>query len=490
MDRRLLLLLWVVGALAMVVVVDSTNPGLQMKVTENGLKYVSEVGVELLKKDLADVKIPDISGDTDVDVIGHVTYELKNLKITSLDLPDATISTVSDTGLKASIANAKIGIHGDWSYHNHGFIHISDHGSVDVTASSITLTLVIQVGDKSGQFTISTSESECSFNVGSLDVDFHGGASWLYNLFKGTIGDEIQKDLNKEMCGEIIKEINGELAEDVADIKLVSNIDDYAYVDYSLVAPPKFSNQSLRSFHKGEILSRKDHQDVPVPAPPIPADTETSRMVYLWLTEYASASAAYVYYKAGVLQYNVTNDMVPSPFSLNTSKFPFNSVIPQIEKYYPNLEMVIDGKVTGPPVLNMTTGGLKGSLVGLLDFYAIQKNKTQTFLFSLTVSMSLSASVSVNTKTNAITGNFTLDSSSFKLAKSAPILGDISANIKNLDKLMNMLIGILMPQLNAKGAEGLPIPSVDGIELVKPKISFGKGFILIATDINYTVAIE
>ena len=31
----------------------------------------------------------------------------------------------------------------------------------------------------------------CSGGVGKLDVKFHGGASWLYNLFSGSIaGDQ------------------------------------------------------------------------------------------------------------------------------------------------------------------------------------------------------------------------------------------------------------------------------------------------------------
>ncbi|XP_071959685.1 lipopolysaccharide-binding protein-like [Antedon mediterranea] len=271
---------------------------------------------------------------------------------------------------------------------------------------------------------------------------------------------------------------------------VVFNIDEYAYADLSLVSAPKFSEQAFQSLHKGEILSRKDQQNVSVPNPEIPAHTETSRMIYLWLTEYRVASAANVYFKAGVMEYLITNDMVPSKFSLNTSKYPFNKTIPQIEKEYPNLDMVANFEVTSPPVLNMTTEGLKCSLVGLLNFYVTQENKEAAFVFSLSVSMSLSASVSVNTKKNAITGSFTLDSSSFKFAESAEKLGEISANVKKLDKVMDTLFGTIIPKVNEKAAEGLPIPIFPGIELVKPEISFGKGYILIATDINHTISLE
>ncbi|XP_033116624.1 bactericidal permeability-increasing protein-like [Anneissia japonica] len=166
------------------------------------------------------MKIPDISDETRVDVIGKVSYKLRNMKITSFRLPDASISAVSDTQLKASIVNARLSMHGDWKYHNHGFIRISDDGSVDVKAFSITLSIVLQFGYLNGDFSISTTKSDCNFNIGSLDVDFHGGASWLYNLFKGSVRDQIQDQLNKKMCNdEIIKEVNGKLTEVVTVFK-------------------------------------------------------------------------------------------------------------------------------------------------------------------------------------------------------------------------------------------------------------------------------
>ena len=53
--------------------------------------------------------------------------------------------------------------------------HISDHGSADVSVSSTSLSLVAALGaDSKGHFTLSASQ--CSINIGHLDVKFHGGA--------------------------------------------------------------------------------------------------------------------------------------------------------------------------------------------------------------------------------------------------------------------------------------------------------------------------
>ena len=40
----------------------------------------------------------------------------------------------------------------------------------------------------------------CSASVGSLNIKFHGGASWLYNLFKDPIADAIKKALQPQLC--------------------------------------------------------------------------------------------------------------------------------------------------------------------------------------------------------------------------------------------------------------------------------------------------
>ena len=38
-------------------------------------------------------------------------------------------------------------------------------------------------------------------------MTFHGGASWLYNLFKGMIGDSVKSALGKELCPILVQEM-------------------------------------------------------------------------------------------------------------------------------------------------------------------------------------------------------------------------------------------------------------------------------------------
>ena len=55
--------------------------------------------------------------------------------------------------------------------------HISDHGSCDVSVSSVSLNVKVTVGaDSKGRPTISANG--CSISIGHLDITFHGGARY------------------------------------------------------------------------------------------------------------------------------------------------------------------------------------------------------------------------------------------------------------------------------------------------------------------------
>lgn len=58
--------------------------------------------------------------------------------------------------------------------------------------------------DSQGHPTLKTTG--CSLSIGSLHVTFHGGASWLYNLFDDTIASSLKSSLQSQvyMSGIIV----------------------------------------------------------------------------------------------------------------------------------------------------------------------------------------------------------------------------------------------------------------------------------------------
>ena len=51
--------------------------------------------------------------------------------------------------------------------------------------------------DSKGHATLSCST--CTLDIGSLDIKFHGGASWLYNLFSSYIADALKSSIQGQV---------------------------------------------------------------------------------------------------------------------------------------------------------------------------------------------------------------------------------------------------------------------------------------------------
>jgi hypothetical protein len=84
----------------------------------------------------------------------------------------------------------------------------------------------------------------CSAGIGHMDVKFHGGASWLYNLFSSLIAgigmsgllltsaDELKKSISGQICGIVKKEIDVEVS-----ILEYPSLRLYYYATYLLLVP-------------------------------------------------------------------------------------------------------------------------------------------------------------------------------------------------------------------------------------------------------------
>ena len=76
------------------------------------------------------------------------------------------------------------------------FIRVS--GSFDISASGLTFTLGINIGNNTEGGPKLTPLS-CSCSLGSVNLKIHGGAAWFLNLFKGKIADAIKSALRSKV---------------------------------------------------------------------------------------------------------------------------------------------------------------------------------------------------------------------------------------------------------------------------------------------------
>jgi len=58
----------------------ATNPGLKIRLSQSGLNYAGTVAVQQMSTKVRGASLPDKSGRADTG-IGHVDYEVKNMKV-------------------------------------------------------------------------------------------------------------------------------------------------------------------------------------------------------------------------------------------------------------------------------------------------------------------------------------------------------------------------------------------------------------------------
>ena len=466
----------------------SVNPGFRTVISEKGFEYIVQVGLPILEAQLNNINIPDLHGDYH-SPIGKVHWDLTKIHMGNIKIPKAALST-GTAGITVSASGLSLSGGANWHYKTHVIFPVSDSGSADISVSGTSLSVTVKIGrDAKGHATLSSSA--CKFNIGSLDIHFHGGASWLYNLFDSQIASAIKGSLNGQICSQAVKAIDTQGNKALESLPVKVNIDKTALVDYSIVKDPVFNAQYMETEHKGEFLSRANPQEAPISPVSLPSVGTTTRMLYIWLTTYIANTAGIVYNNAGILKVRITPDQVPAniPIKLNTSSFkPF---IPSLYNKYPNMNMTLFLHATKPPVMTVDPKGANVTVFGDVDICVYDsKNKnvvTPAFNLSVIVYTNASLGVKEEGKTPYVIGKANFIGANFSLIYSS--IGNFDA--KFLQEAVNVLCkDFVVHELNKYGAAGLEIPLIDGVQLINPEIKLGNQYIMIDTDINYKPSVE
>ncbi|KAI6654703.1 Lipopolysaccharide-binding protein-like [Oopsacas minuta] len=460
------------------------NPGFRTAITEKGFEYIVQVGLPILEAQLNNIKIPDQHGDYH-SPIGKIHWDLTDIHMGSITIPKAAIKT-GTAGLTVSASGISLsggGAH--WHYKTNVIFPISDSGSADIGTSGTSLSVTVKIGkDAKGHATLSSSA--CQFSIGSLSIHFHGGASWLYNLFDSEIESAIKSSLNGQICEQATQAINTQGNKALESLPVQVNIDETALVDYSIVQDPIFTTQYMETEHKGEFFSRTKPHEASISPVVLPGVGSPTRMLYIWLTTYIANTAGIVYDEAGELKTTITPDEVPSsiPIKLNTASF--KVIIPALYNKYPNMNMTLLLQATTPPVMTVNPKGVNVTVFGDVDVcvYDSKNNNKITPAFNLSVIVYTNISLSVKEEGNTpyVIGKANFIGAKFSLTYSS--IGNFDAKL--LQGAVNFLCqAYVIKELNKYGAAGLEIPLIDGVQLINPEIKFGTGYITIDTDINY-----
>ncbi|XP_007560923.1 bactericidal permeability-increasing protein-like [Poecilia latipinna] len=455
----------------------SVNPGVTVRLTDKGLQYGKQLGIAAMQEKLKSIQIPDFSGSQRVSPIGKVKYSLSNIRLVNVGLPSSAVTLVPGTGVRLTIGNAFMNLHGNWRVK---YLRvIKDSGSFDVNVNGLTISTTIVVkSDATGRPVV--SNTNCVANVASAKVKFHGGASWLYNLFSKFINKALRNALQKQICPLVDKTVIG-LNPKLQTLNVLAKVDKYAEIEYSMVSSPVISQSSLDLNLKGQFYNIGKHQEPPFIPAAFSLPSQNNNMLYMALSAFTANSAGFVYNKAGVLSLYITDDMVPkgSPFRLNTKTF--GVFIPQIAKQYPGLMMKLLVRAEKSPTITFQPKNATAVATATVTAYAIQPNGTLSPLFVLNLESSVSADVYVRGLN--IAGRLTLNQ--MKLSVGTSYVGQFQVGV--LDSVLRMVLKVVViPIVNVQLDKGYPLPALGKMNLVNPQLQIMKDYMLIGTDVNFT----
>ncbi|KAM7005198.1 bactericidal permeability-increasing protein-like [Passerculus sandwichensis] len=460
------------GALTLcLALTTATNPGFVVRITQAGLDYAQQQGIAILEKELAQLKLPNISGKS-----GELHYSLSRLHIPSFRLPHSRITPISNVGLQVSISNAFAELNGDcWVK----FLFIKGPGSFDLKVENISIKFILRLGsDTSGKPTISTSD--CSARASKVGLHFSGKLAWFYNIFKKGNKSLLQKHLETMVCDNVAKSVHTELQTYIRTLPVTARIDDKIGINYTLVAPPRATTQSLDADLKGEFYSLAHRSPVPFSPLPLAFPSDHERMVYFGASSYFFNTAGIAYHEAGALVFEITEAMIPKDveFKLNTSVF--SAFIPQLEEKYPNMPMKFRVSTPTAPFLTVGEGGISFQPIVDVQAYAILPNSSLAPLFLLSLTGNVSAVI--NVRSGRIVGS--LDVGRIRLSLKDSAVGTFQVHF--VQSIMNYLTSsVLLPRLNARLDEGFPLPLLDRIQLSNILVRFHQNLLLLGADVRF-----
>ncbi|GAB0176876.1 BPI fold-containing family C protein [Grus japonensis] len=238
----------------------NANPGLKVRITQKGLEYAKEVGLEILKQNMGKEHFPDLSG-----------YE------------------------KFGLGNVKYNISS------------KDSGRSTVYISKVFVTAIFSIPlDNMGHTSISLTS--CRTTSGDIDIKLNGKSGFLHNFFIKYLKKPIHRSLVTNSCPNIRSGIQL-IDEDLQSLNVLMPIDDLAKVDYSLNSSPAVFRPFIDLDLKGIVYPAGNHTGPPYVAAPFIIPDQSDSMLYLAFSEYFFQTSSFAYYTARAFDITIAEEV-------------------------------------------------------------------------------------------------------------------------------------------------------------------------------------
>ncbi|XP_072304893.1 bactericidal permeability-increasing protein isoform X1 [Eucyclogobius newberryi] len=464
------MLLIALSSLALFSCVCGENPAVQLALTDKGLQAVRHFAAGVIQEKLEQVELPKVEGR-----IMGIHYTLSGMKITQYDFPEPEVHfSPFVSGLVLSLSGLNVALTGDWATHLGA---IDDDGTFNLAL--FDLSLRSQLGlDKDTTGRPSVSSLYCEAEIQQVDVQFSGGASWVFQWLVNIFQDHIRSRIQKEIC-PCVEDAIQSLEQHLQAINVSVEVNPVMSLELPLSAPPDVHDDSINFGLKGEFYSLESHTDPPFVAPPFSLPIQTEYMLSMGVSEYSANSASFAYYISGHLQALVNDSMIPSfsPIRLNTRSM--GRFIPQLQQKFPDLLMVLQVYARQTPLFSFEPGFVKLDLLSAIKAFVVQSNSTLTPVFKLHADSALSGKMWLDGK--KVLSTLKMDNFSLSLASSE--IGPFKTAA--LEGLAKMGVSKALDMINKKLAQGFDLPHTTNAQLVNSVLSLEKGFMAFFSDAKF-----
>ncbi|XP_024208477.2 BPI fold-containing family C protein isoform X2 [Pan troglodytes] len=394
-------------------------PGIKARITQRALDYGVQAGMKMIEQMLKEKKLPDLSGSESLEFlkVDYVNYNFSNIKISAFSFPNTSLAFVPGVGIKALTNHGTANISTDWGFESPLF---QDTGGADLFLSGVYFTgIIILTRNDFGHPTLKLQD--CYAQLSHAHVSFSGELSVLYNSFAEPMEKPILKNLNEMLCPIIASEVKA-LNANLSTLEVLTKIDNYTLLDYSLISSPEITENYLDLNLKGVFYPLENLTDPPFSPVPFVLPERSNSMLYIGIAEYFFKSASFAHFTAGAFNVTLSTEEISNHFVQNSQG------------------------------LGNVLSRVASTSVGLVI-----------------LGQRLVCSLSLNR---------------FRLA--LPESNRSNIEVLRFENILSSILHFgVLPLANAKLQQGFPLPNPHKISFINSDIEVLEGFLLISTDLKY-----
>ncbi|GAB5574187.1 BPI fold-containing family C protein [Prionailurus iriomotensis] len=522
-------------------------PGIKARATQRALDYGVQAGMEMIEQMLKEKNIPDLKGSESLeflkvdyvnynfskverrgngcsdnnrqplpqlptkapktvyreDVFVHLEVSLKVIKINAFSFPNTSLAFVPGVGIKALTNHGTANISTDWEIKSPLF---QDTGGADLFLSGVYFTGIIVLARNDFGHPILKLQ-DCYAQVNHAHVSFSGELSVLYNSFAEPMEKPILKNLNEmglshkerfqvqydnlqffysycgQLCPIIMNEVEA-LNANLSTIEVLTKIDNYTLLDYSLISSPEITENYIDLNLKGVVYPLEDLTDPPFSPVPFVLPERSDSMLYVGISEFFFKSASFAYFTAGAFNVTLSTKEISNHLVQNSQGV--GNVLSRIaEIYILSQPFLVRVMATEPPVISLLPGNFTLDIPASIMILTQSKNSTAEAI----VSMDFVASTSVGLVILGQRLVCSLSLNRFRL--SLPESNRSNIEVLRFENILSSILHFgILPLANAKLQQGFPLPNPHKISFVNSDIEVFEGFLLISTDLKYETSLK